>query len=217
MLGLVLMTKHTTAQTRGVINDEQYQQYLHTLKKGCLLVELSDRAGIRQKLVQHNESAKLRRFDFEMDQEMNEIFSAFQKHYNFGKVYFFLKSETHLLIEKSFDKMHWFDSKRTKISAREIDTTNFLIGAFDRMERKDSISIYDAQGKFIGKEPKRSFHAFVLRDKNHRIIYKDYFLHVRTILRNRMKVIRALNSKLTRNYNTILSFKQPNNQEPHEP
>jgi hypothetical protein len=217
MLGLVLMTKHATAQTRGIISDLQYQKYLHTLKKGCLLVELSDRAGIRQKLVQHNESAKLRRFDFEMDQEMNEIFSAFQKHYNFGKVYFFLKSETHLLREKSFDKMQWFDSKRSKISAREIDTTDFLIGAFDRMERKDSISIYDAQGKFIGKEPKRSFHAFVFRDMNYSIIYKDYFLHVRTILRNRIKVIRALNSKLTRNYNIILSFKQPNNQETYEP
>lgn len=209
--GILFSTRNVVAQTREILHDYHNQMYLHTLKTGCLLVELSDRATIREKLLTHNDTNKLRRFDFELDREFNEIFSAFKKHYAFGKVYFFYKSEAHLLKEKSFYKMRWFDNTRSAISSNEIDTSNFLIGTFGKMERMDSIHFYDSQGQLTRKEPKTSFDAFIFRDMGHSIIYKKYFLHVRTILRNRTKVIRVLNANLTRNYNTILSYKKNDN------
>jgi hypothetical protein len=203
-----MYVQNLNAQTREILHDYNYQMYLQTLKTGCLLVELSDRAGIREKLVTHGDTAKLRRFDFELNREFNEIFSAFHKYYSFGNVYFFLKSETHLLREKSFHKMRWFSSSRSPISSHEIDTSNFLIGTFGKMERMDSVAVYDRQGAFLRNEPKTSFQAFVFRDMSHKMIYKKYFLHVRTILRSRTKVIRVLNANLKRNYNTILSYRK---------
>jgi len=204
------------AQSRSVLKDPTYQMYVNTLKTGSLLVELADRASIRAKLSEHNEQDKLRRFDIELNKEFNEIFNAFDKYYKFGKVYFYYKSEAHLLRQKKYSKMQWFNASRNQISSKDIDTTNYLLGSFGKMERLDSISVYDDQGKLIRKEPKTSFFAFVFRDSEHKIINKNYFLHVRSIFRTRTKVIRLLNAQLTRNYNTVLSLNSTNNPQPNE-
>lgn len=208
-LTLIFLTNNTStnAQTRSLLLDSTYQLFIHTLKTGCLLVELSDRAGIRAKLVQHDQTERLKRFDYEIDKEFNEIFSAFQKYYNFGAVYFYYKSESHFLKQRSFHKMRWFNSSRTAVASSEIDTTKFLLGTFGRMERADSLVNLDEKGKVVSKEAKLSFQAFVFRDMKERIIDKNYFLHVRTIFQNKTKVIRLLNSNLQRNYNSILKLK----------
>jgi hypothetical protein len=202
---------HYLAQTNAVLADSSYQKYVHTLKTGCLLVELSDRAGIRAKLLQYNETDKLRRFDLALEKEFNEITSAFLKYYNFGKVYFYLKSESHLLKQKAYHKMRWLNTSRIAVNSNEIDTNNFLLGTFARMERADSLLVLDSKGKIVGKEAKMSFQAFVFRDMKNRIIVKSYFLHVRTIFRNKTKVIRILNANLTKNYNSILKLKTKTN------
>jgi hypothetical protein len=211
ILSFLMTFKLSQAQTKSVLKDSNYQMYVHTLKTGSLFVELSDRSSIRAKLVEHDEQDKLRRFDFELNKEFSEIFKAFDKYYKFGKVYFYYKSEAHLLRQKKYSKMQWFNTSRNSISSIDIDTMNYLLGSFGKMERLDSISIYDDNGKLIRKEPKTSFYGFVFRDAEHKIINKNYFLHVRSIFRTRTKVIRLLNAQLTNNYNTILSFNKTNN------
>jgi histone deacetylase complex regulatory component SIN3 len=85
------------------------------------------------------------------------------------------------------------------------------LGTLARMERADSLIVLDSKGKIVVKEAKMSFQAFVFRDMKNRIIDKSYFLHVRTIFRNRPKVIRILNANLTKNYNAILKLKTKTN------
>jgi hypothetical protein len=90
----------------------------------------------------------------------------------------------------------------------EIDLDNFLIGEFSKMERLDSVVVKDSRG--IRKEPKTSFQAFILRDKNLHIFHKSYGLHARTILRKRPKVIRIFNAQLHQ-YIENQSQANPNN------
>ncbi len=203
-----IYSTNSHAQTRRALADSTYQVHLLTLKTGCLFVRLSDRASIRAKLVEHNETDKLRRFDLELSREFNEIISAFQKYYNFGKVYFFYRSETAFLKNSEFHKMTWLNSEGTKITSKEIDTSQYYIGEFGAMELQDSVSILDENGRFVKKEPKTSFQTFMLRDAQYRALPKQYAFHVRTILRTKTKVIRVFNARMERNYNSVLKLQK---------
>jgi hypothetical protein len=196
------------SQNGAQFADSLYQSYINTLKNEVLLVQLSDRASIRQKLVKYNETEKLQRFDQALKGEFKEIISGFNKYYSFGKVYFFLKSEAQLLKNGNFNKMTWINTTGDTLKAGSLFFKNYMIGEFSRMERRDSIYSRDANGKLLESEPKLSFHAFILRDAQFRIIDKKYYLHVRTILRNRSKVIKAFNKKLHKN---LAEIKRINN------
>lgn len=210
VVGISMSTYSTNsqAQTRRILADSTYQVHLLTLKTGCLFVRLSDRASIRAKLVEHNETDKLRRFDLELSKEFNEIISAFHKYYKFGKVYFFYRSETVHLKNAEFHKMTWLNTAGTKISSKEIDTSQYCIGEFGPMELRDSVSILDENGRFVKKEPKTSFQTFMLRDAQYRAMPKQYAFHVRTIFRTNTKVIRVFNARMERNYNSILKLQK---------
>lgn len=177
-------------------------EYLHILKTGHLLIRLSDRATIREKLVRYNEAEQLKRFDALLAREHEEIISAFRNHYKFGQVLFFYRSETQALLDNQLGEITIINWNNEKIDSNNIQLKAFMIGEFSKMERKDSTTVKYANGA-IKKEPKTSFSAFVLRDRNMAILHKDVNLYVRTIFRKNKKVVALFNSKL----HTIIGLK----------
>lgn len=206
---VTILPTFSYSQTRDVLQDSVYQSYINTLKSGTLMICLSDRAGIRAKLVKYNDSERLRKFDIKLKQEFTEIINAFGNYYTFGKVFFFYRSEINLLKKKKFHEMRWLDKTGIQVVSTTIDTGRYLIGEFSQMERSDSIITRDAKGKIINKEPKLSFSAFVFRNSNFAIIGKWYAMHVRAILRNRTKIIRIMNARIIRNFSEIENMNKP--------
>lgn len=197
MLLTSLLLNFAQAQERfhTLSNDVPTIQYLNILKTGHLLVRLSDRAVIREKLVQYNDSNHLKKFDALLAQEHEEIISAFRNYYNFGEVLFFYRSETQALLDNQWARMTIINHKNEKINSNNIQLNAFMIGEFAKMERKDSLQVKYAN-EALKKEPKTAFSAFVLRDRNMAILHKDLNLHVRTIFRKNKKVVGLFNSKL---------------------
>ncbi len=177
---------------------------LSILKNGYLLVRLSDRANIREKLMRYNEADHLKRFDALLAKEHSEIIEAFRKHYNFGQVLFFFRSQTQALLDGQWQNITFINTNNENVNPNTIQLKTFMIGEFSKMELKDSILVKQTNGE-MKKEPKTSFTAFVLRDRNMAILNKKVGLHVRTIFRKNKTVVRIFNNKL---YNGIGEGKQ---------
>ncbi len=191
--------KQVNAQAPRYLNDPIYLTYFNTLRQGNLLVGLSDRAGIRAKLVQYGETEELRKFDAALHDEFDEIFQAFKKQYSFGAVYFYLKSEQNLLGTDKFSTMQFYDAQGQKVNPEQINGQLFLFGEFSRMERKTRGPLIVSKDEASKTNTKTSFSAFVIRDQENKIINKSYYLFVRTILRSKASTIKKLNKRLERN------------------
>ncbi len=187
------------AQSPSYLNESLYLEYFSTLKNGNLLIRLSDRAAIREKLVKYGENEKLKKFDAALQAEYAEIFNAFKKHYDFGKVYFFLRSETAFLTSDKLPEMQFFDVNGQKVNANQIDVKSYLIGEFSRMERRTRGPLIQSKEDLEKGDFKTSFSAFVIRDKNSRLIQKSYYLFVRSFLGSKSASVKKLNKRLQRN------------------
>lgn len=199
------LVNRAEAQSPSYLNESLYLEYFSTLKNGNLLIRLSDRATIREKLVKYGEDEKLKKFDAALQAEYAEIFSAFKKYYDFGKVYFFLRSETAFLTSDKLPEMQFFDVNGQKVNANEIDGKFYLIGEFSRMERRIRGPLIQSKEDLATRNFSTSFSAFVIRDKNLRLTQKSYYLFVRNILRSKAGMIKKFNNRLDRN----LSFLKP--------
>lgn len=199
LLWLTLFHNSTQAQTPNYLSDSLYLSHFNTLKSGVLLVRLSDRAGIREKLVQHGEQEKLEKFDSRLSAEFKSVFQAFSKNYTFGRVYFFLRSETQLLGEGKYHEMLFYNVKGEKVTFETINTTDFLVGEFGKMNRtsRGALIKTSANEDFMGE--KGTISAFYMMDANFVTIPRSYYLHSRMIFRTKSKVIHQLNRRLERN------------------
>jgi hypothetical protein len=199
LLWLKLFHHAVQAQKPGYLSDSLYLGYLNTLRSGVLLVRLSDRAGIREKLVQYDERERLAQFDRRLNAEFKSIFDAFARNYTFGRVYFFLKSETHLLREGKFKEIIFYNVKGEKVAFETINTKNFIIGEFGNMNRTSRGPLIKTSGTDDYSSSKGSISAFYMMDANFETIPRSYYLYSRVILRTKSRVIHQLNKRLERN------------------
>lgn len=198
ILGLLLWN-NGFSQKPDYVSAPLYQHYYNMLRSGNLLVRLMDRATIREKLVKHGETDKLRLFDEHLAAEYKEIFHAFERHYKVGRVYFFLNSQEELLKQGKFSEMQFLDIHGQVVISDKINATNYLIGEFSRMIRVSNGPLIQPKNARNRKSVQNSFSAFVMRDKELNLIPKDYYLHVYTVIRTKKGSIKKLNKRLHRN------------------
>lgn len=199
---LTFKSVSSQAQAPNYINDPEYLSLFYTLKNGNLIVILSDRASIREKLVKHSDTERLNKFDAALQAEFQEYFKAFAKSYKFGSVYFMMRSELPLLERGDFSSMTFYSTQGTKVDAAQVNTQRFLLGEFGRMDRRSRGPLF-APKSARRTQPESSIAAFFLRTPNLEIIAKEYFMYQRTILRSKSGVVKRFNKRLARNERLI--------------
>ncbi len=191
------------AQIPTYFNEPQYLEYFYALKEGNLIVVLSDRGTIREKLVKYGETDKLKKFDKALENEFNEIYSAFNSSYTFGSVYFIRKSELPSLLKKEVSKINFKDNKGNSVPWSQVNTERYLLGEFGKLDRRSRGPLLASKNS-KKNESESSISAFFLMTPNEEIISKKFYLYQQTMFRSKEGVIKQFNKRLLRN-NKMLS------------
>ena len=187
------------AQTPRYLENPDYLRYFSTLRHGTLFIRLHDRAGIREKIEKYGTEEELRRFDRKLQEEFQQIFTAFEKSYDFGKVLFFLGSQTHLLMKREFSAMKIYDKQGKLLGFEELRIPQFLVAEFGRLNRISRGPLIPSSEPEQESTSRSTFTAFYVMDEDLNPIDRSFYLYTRMILRSKAGAVKKFNKRLRRN------------------
>lgn len=170
--------------------------HIEFLKENILLVRLKS-ADNKIKLLKSNQNqARVNEEIQKIKIENSEIMKAFENHFDFCKVYFFLPKEARSLRKGNFDKVTLFNSKNTAVSDKSILRNGFLVSAFGAAYADEFI--YEDRGYRGSAGGTNSFPALVIMDQDYIRLKRPFpsRIPLNSVNRKKSEAVKELNKEL---------------------
>lgn len=203
LLVLGILPIRVGAQTPMYLSDSVYLKHFWTLREGALLVRMSDRKSMREKLEKFDKQDALLQLNRRLKIEYDEIFAAFSKNYSFGNVYFFYFSQTDLLISGKLCEMQFFNKQGEVVNCNEIKGKPYLLGEFGTLNRTKNGPLIGGEKASNPSDTRSTFTAFYIMDSKLIPLQKTHYMFVRMVLKTKAGAIKKLNNRFQRNLRLI--------------